>query len=113
MKDSPLRGWLFLLAATLVGAAWMAQRDGPDSPLHSYALLSGGLGSGMLIAMGLTGLRWAKGQRAFAKKSAKEKSEKSQFARSASLSGCVGCLLALVSLLSGLAVVAYMVVTLR
>ncbi len=105
--------WLFLLAVALLGAAWLILRAGPDNPSYSYALLGGGLGSGMLIVLGLTSRRWAKGQRALAKKSGKESYEKSTTARSASRWGCVGQVLALLWLLMGLAAAIYLTVTLR
>lgn len=112
-KNSPLVWWLVLIAFGLLGIAWLILRTGSAHPLHQYGLVSGGMGSGMLIVLGLATRRWAKGQRASAKKSGKESSEKSTASRSASRWGCVGHIIALLWLLMGLAAAAYLVVMLQ
>lgn len=110
VKTSPVVWWLFLLAVALLCMTWVILNSGPDSALYEYALLGGGMGSGMLVVLGLTTRRWAKGQRAFAKKS---RLERSTAERSASRWGCVGTILSLVWLLMGLAAAIYLVAALR
>lgn len=112
-KNSPLVGWLVILAFALLGVAWLILPAGADNPWYPYALVSGGMGSGMLIVLGLASRRWAKGQRAVAKKSGGESSDKSRVARSAGRWGCVAHVFALLWLLIGLAAAAYLLVTLR
>lgn len=112
-KNSPLVWWLVLIAFGLLGVAWLILRTGAANPSYPYGLVSGGMGSGMLIVLGLATRRWAKGQRASAKKSGKESAEKSTASRSASRWGCVGHFIALVWLLIGLAAAAYLVAALR
>ncbi|GAB4411309.1 MAG: hypothetical protein Kow00123_25090 [Anaerolineales bacterium] len=112
-KNSPLVWWLVLIAFGLLGVAWLILQSGTASASYPYGLVSGGMGSGMLIVLGLATRRWAKGQRASAKKSGKESSEKSTASRTASRWGCVGHVIALLWLLMGLAAAAFLVATLR
>jgi len=112
-KHSPLVWWLVLIAFGLLGVAWLILQAGTVNPSYPYGLVSGGMGSGMLIVLGLATRRWAKGQRAFAKRSSKEPSERSAASRSASYWGSVGHVIALLWLLMGLAAAAFLVATLR
>jgi hypothetical protein len=113
MKNSPLVWWLFILAVALLGLTWMLNQADPGSDMIRYAPLSGGLGSGILLVLGLTSHRWATGQRAFAQRSGKESSEKHTAARAASQRGCIGSIFALLWILMGLAALLYLLVTLR
>lgn len=69
-RNSPLVWWVVFIAFGLLGFAWLSLQAGPAAPSYPYALFSGGMGSGMLIVLGLATRHWAKGQRAFAKRSA-------------------------------------------
>ncbi|MDH7488642.1 MAG: hypothetical protein QHH80_03940, partial [Anaerolineae bacterium] len=58
-KNSPLVWWLVLIAFGLLGVAWLILRAGTANPSYPYGLVSGGMGSGMLIVLGLATRRWA------------------------------------------------------